>query len=388
MLKLRLNSSEMFLAEVICHREYLDIKKITLLFNELGERHCFSLCEKNNVTCIAYDALTFCSEVTLPSRWRDSFLETERRITEYMLELDKVSKLLFDNGIKLIALKNGGIARTLYPFRGACPMGDLDVLVAKTDFRRAHRILINYGFEMKFRSPLEENNLDSAEQGGGAEYSMILGSGHHLWFELQWRPIAGRWIRDDQEPSAEDLISRSIGISGTQVRLLSAEDNLLQVALHTAKHTYVRAPGFRLHTDVDRVVRSMEIDWNKFVNDVSGKEVKTAVYLSLALAKRLLRTPIPEDVLKILKPGWVKNKILITWLLQVGLFDPDGKKWGRFGYIIFVCLLYDNTYGLLKSIFPSVSVMRNRYPTAKKTPIIWLYFIRLFDLVKNRTLVK
>jgi hypothetical protein len=388
MLSLKLTNSEKFLAEIICHRDYLDIPKLTSLFYELGERFCFDLCETNNVTSIAYDTLSFCLEITLPEHWEDSFLALEDRITEYMAELDKIAKLLDDHGIQLIALKNSGIARALYPFLGSSPMGDLDVLVKKSDFRKAHQKLIEHGYTMKFRSPLEEENLDSAEQGGGAEYLVNLSSGHHLWFELQWRPIAGRWIRADQEPSAEDLMSRSISIADTHVRLLSAEDNLLQVALHTAKHTYVRAPGFRLHTDVDRVVRSTKINWDKFLKEVCAIEVKTAVYLSLALAKSLLRTPIPENVLVKLKPGRLKTKILVGWLCRVGLFDPDGKKWGRFGYIIFVCFLYDNASGLLKSIFPSANAIRAHYPNSKKKTLAWLYLIRAIDLIKNRVLVK
>jgi len=56
--------------------------------------------------------------------------------------------------------------------------------------------------------------------------------------------VAGRWIRPDQEPGAEELLARSISIPGSAARLLAPEDNLLQIALHTAKHSYVRAPGF------------------------------------------------------------------------------------------------------------------------------------------------
>ena len=85
-----------------------------------------------------------------------------------------------------------------------------------------------------------------------------------MWVELQWRPVAGRWIREDQEPNADDLINRSLPITGTNVRLLAPEDNLLQVCLHTAKHSYMRAIGFRLHTDVDRIVNYQNINWNIF----------------------------------------------------------------------------------------------------------------------------
>jgi hypothetical protein len=388
MIKLTLNNSECFLSEIICYRYDLNKEKIASLFGKIGEKNCFDLCEKNNVTCIAYDALNQCPSITLCSYWKNSFDSTEKRITEYMSELDKVSAMLADHGIPLIALKNSGIARSLYPILGASPMGDLDVLVDKADFRNAHSVLIKFGYSMKFRSPLEEENIDSAEQHGGAEYSVTLESGNHLWFELQWRPIAGRWIRVDQEPSATDLIKRSVAIDGSQARLLSPEDNLLQVALHTAKHTYVRAPGFRLHTDVDRVVRSTNIDWDKFVEEVKRIEVRTAVFLSLALANRLLRTPVPESVLSELSPGSLKTRVLIFWLHRVGLFYPDGKKWGRLGYIIFVALLYDNLSGLLKSILPPPSVIRNHYVNYPNRPLVWLYIIRAIDLIKNRVLVK
>jgi len=387
-LNLNLNSSELFLTETICHRDYLDIQKITSLYNLLGDEYCFDLCEKNNITCIAYDALSLCPDINLPSKWKIQFLETEARIAEYMLELDKVADILHTHKIQVVALKNSGIARDLYPFLGSSPMGDLDVLVDKSDFRKAHQVLLDHGYLMKFRSSLEEDNLDSAEQGGGAEYSVNLESGNHLWFELQWRPVAGRWIRPDQEPISEELISRSLPIENTKVRLLAPEDNLLQVTLHTAKHTYVRAPGFRLHTDVDRIVRSSNINWNKFVEMAKVLQIKTAVYLSLALAHDLLRTPIPSEVFEKLAPGQLKIKVLVGWLRRVGLFDPDGKKWGKLGYIVFVCLLYDNFSGLFKSLFPSPKVIREYYKNKPYRPLLWLYILRTVDLIKNRVLVK
>ena len=117
-------------------------------------------------------------------------------------------------------------------------------------------------------------------------------------------------------------------------------------------------------------------------------EVKTAVFLSLSLAQKLLRTPIPKDVLDDIAPGNLKTRFLLSWLQRVGLFNPEGRKWGRISYIIFVCFLYDNFVGLGKSIFPPKSVIRNYYPNEKNKPIVWLYIIRALDLAKNRILVK
>ncbi len=193
---------------------------------------------------------------TQPEAWQQDHQEISRRITAYLAELKYISDRLAKQDIPVVALKNSGIACGIYSCPGCCPMGDIDVLVEKRHFRSAHEVMLAEGYHFEFRSPLEEAELAVAEEDGGAEYWKILPDGEKLWFELQWRPVAGRWIRPDQEPSAEELMARSISIPGTTVRLLAPEDNLLQVALHTAKHTYVRAPGFRLHLDVERIVRA------------------------------------------------------------------------------------------------------------------------------------
>jgi hypothetical protein len=317
-----------------------------------------------------------------------SYNKINQRIANYMHELDSTARLLADNDIELVALKNSGITRGLYTHYGACPMGDIDVLVRKSDFRRAHKILLDNGYQMKFRSPLEEENIEKAEQGGGAEYAVKLPNGDNLWFELQWRPVAGRWIRPDQEPSVDELMDRSVSIDGSSARLLSPVDNLLQVCLHTAKHTFVRAPGFRLHTDVDRIVRGCDIDWDLFASRVNNLRVKTAVFFSLALASDLLNTPIPDDILSKLSPGKWKVYLVSKWLQSVGLFDPDGRKWSRLGYIVFVSLLYDTVGGLIRGIVPDGAWMKERYGIKNSLLLPFFYVYRLVDLLWKRTLNK
>jgi hypothetical protein len=289
------------------------------------------------------------------------------------------------NNIQLLALKNSGITKGLYPYYGSCPMGDVDVLVSKAVFRRAHTILSDAGYKLKFRSSLEEDNIKAAEQGGGAEYSVTLDNGQHLWFELQWRPVAGRWIQPEQEPQVDDLIKRSKPIKDSKVRLLSAEDNLLQVALHTAKHSFVRAPGFRLHTDVDRIVTIEDIDWVTFTSRVCELKTKTAVYFSLEMSKTLLGTSIPDDVLSALKPNKYKVKLMNLWLAKVGIFEPDKPKWSKFGFIIFVSLLYDDFSDFFNGIFPSIKQMKEDYGFSSSFLAPYYYGKRISNLLLKRT---
>jgi len=387
MLKLHLTGAEWFLIECIRHRDYLNVERLRSLYKQLGDAEAYALCAHNRIVSLAADAMT-CAGIELPERWLIEFAEMAERISEYMAELDKTAALLAEYDIPMLALKNSGIARSLYPHPGASPMGDIDVLVQKQNFRQAHDILVSHGYIMKFRSPLEEENLDLAEQGGGAEYSVQLPSGRHLWFELQWRPVAGRWIRPDQEPDASVLVQRSVSIPGSRAQLLSPEDNLLQVSLHTAKHSYVRAPGFRLHTDVDRIVRACPIDWDLFSARVEELQVRTAVYFSLAFAQELLGTPVPVAVLSRLAPAHWKIRLISAWLQRVGLFDPDGPKWGQLGYIVFVSLLYDDLGGFMAGVFPSREVIAERHGIHSWADLLMFYVKRLAGMAFRRTLVR
>jgi hypothetical protein len=345
----------------------------------VGKKPAMAIAQSNQIVSHLAHALGAES-----GEWADEHLKIGDCIIAYLSETDRIASSFATAGIPLVALKNAGIARGIYPCPGCCPMGDVDVLVRKRDFRAAHQILLNEGYNFEFRSKFEEVTITHAEKSGGAEYWKILSNGEKLWFELQWRPIAGRWIRPDQEPSADELIERSIPILGTDVRLLSAEDNLLQVSLHTAKHTYVRAPGFRLHTDVDRIVRRQKVDWDVFLSRIKSLQVKTAVYFSLAIPHSVFGTPIPAYVLTELQPSRLKEFIISRWIQRAGLFNPDEKKFSKPGYIVFNSLLYDDFRGLTKGILPERGWLKQRYGFQSNLLVPFYHFRRLCDLALKR----
>jgi hypothetical protein len=385
MLKFKLTPAQEFLCLCIRHCDYLNKERIKELYNSIGDEKLFSEAQLNGVSSIVAHSLSIVLGTdNVPEHWLEEYNVINDRLISYMDELEKVAQLLDRNDIALLALKNSGITKGLYPHYGACPMGDIDVLVSKKTFRQAHAILTDAGYKLKFRSPLEEDNIEAAEHGGGAEYSVTLDNGQHLWFELQWRPVAGRWIQPEQEPKVDDLIERSKAIDDSKVRLLSPEDNLLQVALHTAKHSFVRAPGFRLHTDVDRIATVENIDWDVFTTRVRELKTKTAVYLSLAMAKTLLGTDIPESVLNDLKPNKFKIKLMNNWLEKVGIFEPDAPKWSKLGYIIFVSLLYDDFKDFFSGIFPPSKQMKKDYEFSNSLLLPYYHGKRILNLLFRR----
>jgi hypothetical protein len=354
------------------------------LWEQLGDQAALALARENQVEPLLAHVLMETFGAAVPAPWRQAHDETWQRLGLYLGELDGLAARLAADGIPLAALKNGGIARGIFPCPGCCPMGDLDVLVSIRHFRRAHELLLDEGYSFEFRSPLEKASLEAAEQGGGAEYWKILPGGEKLWLELQWRPVAGRWIRPDQEPKAEELLAGSIPIPGSAARLLAPEDNLLQIALHTAKHSYVRAPGFRLHTDVDRIVRRQPLNWEVFLARVFSLEVKTPVYFSLAIPRFLFGTPIPDEVLAQLQPAAWKLALITGWLQSVGLFNPDEPKFGRLGFVVFTALLYDDLKGVWRGLFPGKAWMQAHYRFHRGWLLPYYYVRRLVDLAIRR----
>lgn len=358
---------------------------LIMKYHEVGDEAAWEFAQREKCESIVAAALiSSLGSGEVKQRWIDAKRDVEKRITLYLEQLDRVAEAMAKNDIPLVALKNSGIARGIYRDLAGCPMGDIDVLVRPDDFRIAHETMLSLGYVLGDRSPFNHENIDSAIRHGGTEYSWTLPDGSTLWFELQWRPVAGRWIQPDQEPPAEELMERSIPIEGSAARLLSPEDNLLQVCLHTAKHSYVRAPGFRLHTDVDRITRAYDIDWNTFCERVEQMSVRTPVYLSLFIPAILFNAPVPANVLNRLNHAPFKHRILQKWLHKVGLFGPHDRKWSKPGYIIFNMMLYDGMKDVWRAIFPDRAWMMEHYGAHNRATLPILHMVRIFGLIFRR----
>lgn len=355
---------------------------VTKQYENLGDDAVWEFAEQEGATSIIGEKLrAVLGQEKTPRRWLKAVEDTEQRIGLYLEQIDLAAQALAKEGIPLVALKNSGIARGLHTSLASTPMGDVDVLVSPKDFRRAHGILEGLGFKLDDRSPFAVTDIEDAETHGGAEYRVVLRDGTELWFELQWRPVAGRWIRPDQEPRADELLARSVTMPGTSARLLEPQDNLLQVCLHTAKHSYIRAPGFRLHSDVDRIVNYCEIDWDFFCERVEHASLCTAVYLSLVIPKRLLGSNIPDPVLKRLDHTPWKHRLLLLWIQRAGLFGPKERKWSKLGYILFNLFLYDSFVGVWRAVFPDPKWMQRQYNYGYPWMLPFAYLRRLVELL-------
>lgn len=320
----------------------------------------------------------------LPDYWLEKYKREKERLSFLKFKTVEICDIMSQNSIRMVILKNGGIMSDIIADPTACPMEDIDSFVRKEDFKKAHQLLIDNGFNFKFRSEFEFEDLENAYRDGSTEYYLEMPHGEKMWFELSWRAVAGRWIRLDKEPDTNMLIDNSYCAQGTTVGILSPEDNLLQVCIHTAKHSYVRAPGLRLHMDVDRIVAYKEIDWDLFVQKVNEAHVRTAAYFSLYIPSVIFGTPIPDKVLEALKPGASKEKRVLKLLSKAGLLHPHKSKFTKLQFLKFQISLYDSLADMFVVLYPKNGYLHYLYQY--KSPLLTPYyiFLRGLDLVGIR----
>ena len=350
----------------------IDIKKL------------YDLCEEHELHGVVASHIQNEGLCVLPNYWIEAYQKEKERLSFLKNKAHEICKLMSAAGIPMVILKNGGIMSDIVDDVAACPMEDIDSLVRKEDFYQAHEILVKNGFVFKFRSEYEKEELEQAYLDGSTEYYIPMPNGEEMWFELSWRAIAGRWIRPDKEPDTKSLFSRIHYAKNTSVGILSPEDNLLQVCIHTAKHSYVRSPGLRLHLDVERIVTHEKINWELFIQRTIETRVCVSTYYSLLIPKILFGTPVPDWVLERIKPKRKKQRKIEKIFAKVGLLHPADKKFSKLLFLNFQTALYDSRRDCWRVIYPSWAWYKEKYQVKSRIGLPWYIFLRCLDLIGIR----
>ena len=358
-----------------------NIADICARFRSADKEKLFRICEEHEFVGVA-GHFAIRHGLELNDAWRQAYDREKKRLDFLKSKSREICSIMKAAGIPMVILKNGGIMQDIMPEAIQCPMEDIDSLIRKGDFYRAHDILIQNGFTFKFRSEYEAEKLDEAYRDGSTEYFIMTPDGEKMWFELAWRAVAGRWIRPDLEPDTDAFIENAHCAQGTDVYVLSPEDNLLQVCIHTAKHSYVRAPGLRLHMDVDRIVMHTEIDWKLFLEKVKRTHVCKSTYLSLYIPTVLFGTKVPQWVLDELKPKSADR--LLNMLACAGLPHPHGRKFSKLQFLRFQTALYDSFGDMWHTLYPGKAWMMTRYGCRNSWQVFTSVIARGLDLVGVR----
>jgi hypothetical protein len=207
-------------------------------------------------------------------------------------ELVRVLTALGEHGLPALPYKGPVLAETEYGDLGLRQFNDLDILVREADLEGIISVLQGLGFESdiptdprlwtRYRSLLRD--LAFLRTGGGCPV------------EIQWRLVQKYHpLFRDRERVWADL--REVNLQGFPIRTLSAADTLLILCLHGLYHSWEH---LQMVTDVAACLAGPAgFDWPLLIERARTEGGLRILLLGLLLARNLLGTELPEEILKL-----------------------------------------------------------------------------------------
>lgn len=223
------------------------------------------------------------------AKLRDEFRKNATRNTLLAGEMSRLALLFEAEGVPLLAYKGPALAQQAFGDIMLRRFIDLDVLVRRTDARRAGELLLSLGYSKP------EGLTESHEE-------FLLRRQHNLAYtrdkglmivELHWEVAPARFAA---VPVGEGVWERSttVKLYGTDVRCPSPEDLLLALAVHGTKHLWERLAWV---CDVAALVNSQpSFDWSHVLRRAEESRVERMLQLVLRLARGLAGAELPEGL--------------------------------------------------------------------------------------------
>ena len=305
------------------------------------------------------------------ARLKAAFYTNVVRTGRLAEQLEAVVAALQRDGVTPIVLKGGALGRTVYPNPALRPMADLDLLVRPEQMPAARAPLTALGF----RLPASARMLPFQQSfGGGLDWQRESHDGSTL-LDLQHHIIGVDFVRSAFPVDVEALWERArpLSVGHTQTLQLSPEDTLIHLCLHPALHDGFAGPLIGT-VDMDRVIRTAGSDapsasafWTRVVERTVRFRVRTAVAYGLLAARRLLATPVPDDVLSALRPSRPRLDLLqrLAPLDVPSIMDRTGRAPTGARQLLLYAVLMDrprDAAGMVRRIlFPDSAWLTVRY---------------------------
>jgi hypothetical protein len=291
-------------------------------------------------------------------------------------ELETVLLALRNRGKSVLVLKGAALAETVYQKHALRPMSDVDLLIKKEDLAEIEGLLRKLGYVFYDQQRTREWYLDN-------HYHLVfrkqVSASFTSCLEIHWhleRPILPFPI------NIEGVWERAVvaRVANVEVLVLSPEDLLLHLCLHTCRHKLTG--GFRAFCDISETIRQYErdMDWEQVSTRATEWRIETFVYVVLLLTHELLGTRVPERLFDTLRHANFDMELpaaagaaVLEDRLSAALFADFFHLQRGHGFT-------DRTQ-VLRKLFSS-TVITERYglsPGSMK--IYWYYLVRLKDLV-------
>lgn len=282
-------------------------------------------------------------------------------------ELVKILSILNQNGIDVITLKGTVLGEQLYVNPGLRTTNDIDILVQPDKVIQASSLLeaMNYSRYIMPKKP---------------EHPF-----HRIYIKKSRFPIVVELHWDLHDPklkvvNREEIWrrARQYQFQGGNTMVPSTEDTLLYIAIkllvHDEKH-------FKHLVDLTEIIKKNQnnLDWDYIIKTQQSLGITAIIFYAFKWAQELLEAPVPESVMKALKPS-LTRRCLISWLISHRILLSTG------GWIKIHNEIKTLAYSLMMSRRRQAFIVLAQYRGYDKRGI-WLRTLAWIPLVFGVTLL-
>lgn len=308
-------------------------------------------------------------------RLEASYFNTAAGNASLFAQLSGVLETFRTAGIPVIGLKGVHLAEIVYGNLTLRSMGDVDLLVKREDLPRVEQAMTGLGYRpQEIRSPRDyavHRHLLPFVKKGAFPIEIHRTLDESGQFEID---VEGLWER-----------ARPARIAGVEALVLSPEDLLLHLCLHTAFQHGFRVP-LRQVCDLAAAVQryGQELDWRGLVRAAETSGLGKVCYYALAVAESLLGAGVPAETLAALQASGGDER-MVAVIREYLLIHPSHRAPGGVKKIIQARGARERLRSFLQSVFPPPARLREIYSLAPGSKAVYGYYpVRLWDLLVRR----
>jgi hypothetical protein len=241
-----------------------------------------------NLSAICWDQVP----AAVGAQVRNSFEANVQRNLLLTAELVRLLRLFEDQGISALPYKGPVLAASVYGDVSLRSYTDLDILVHKDEILKAKDLVVSQGYRL--RTPLTENQEAAQLRSRNRKDFALIGPRDVIRLELHWE-LASLSLFPLETRRLWDRLER-FQICGMKVLNLPAEDLLLTLCVHGAKHFFKRLEWI---CDIAELIGANQgMKWERVLEDATKLRTKRMLLLGLVLARDMLGADLPDELQK------------------------------------------------------------------------------------------
>jgi putative nucleotidyltransferase-like protein len=304
-----------------------DAARLQLLLQDARWDHLLELAEGHGVFNLLAQRIRERGDSAVPAAFRSRLLELQRMQALSNLgliaEMIRVLEQFEAGGIQPLVLKGPALSLQAYGDAAARQYGDIDILVRHRDILPATREMLALGFQARVAPEIVAAGKVPGEYFFSRPNTKVIIE-VHTERTLRYFP---------NQLSVEELFMRSarLDLNGRAVPTLSAEDALVSMCTHGAKHFWERLMWV---ADLAAMVAGHpDLDWSLAGAIAEKLGAQRILHTGLLLAQDLLRARLPELVLRQARAD--AGAVTLVGKVNTWLPQGDGASIGLLGRALF-----------------------------------------------------